>query len=69
MSRKISRYAGIPASFVRTRICLDVFAEQGLIDLRQSGRTISITLTSGGRKVDLDGSRIIMRLKQLKAGD
>ena len=69
MSRKISRYAGIPASFVRTKICLDVFAEQGLIRLRQSGQTIHITLTSGGRKVDLEDSRIIMRLKQLKAGD
>ncbi len=69
MSRKISRYAGIPASFVRTKICLDVFAEQGLIDLRQTGRTVHITLTSGGRKVNLDGSRILMRLKQLKAGD
>ena len=69
MSRKISRYAGIPASYVRTKICLDVFAEQGLIDLRQTGRTVHITLTSGGRKVDLEDSRIIMRLKQLKAGD
>ncbi|MCI8525694.1 MAG: single-stranded-DNA-specific exonuclease RecJ [Oscillospiraceae bacterium] len=69
MSRKISRYAGIPASFVRTQICLDVFAEQGLISLRQTGRTIHITLTSGGRKADLDASRILMRLKQQKAGD
>ncbi len=69
MSRKISRYAGIPASFVRTKICLDVFAEQGLIRLRQTGRTVQITLTAGKRKVDLDDSRIIMRLKQLKAGD
>ena len=69
MSRKISRYAGIPASYVRTKICLDVFAERGLIDLRQTGRTVHITLTSGGRKVDLDDSRIIMRLKKLKAGD
>ena len=69
MSRKISRYAGIPASFARTRICLDVFAEQGLIDLRQRGRTVQITLTSGGRKVNLDASRILTRLRQLKAGD
>lgn len=69
MSRKIARYAGIPASFVRTKICLDVFAEQGLIDLRQTGQTIHITLMSGNRKVNLDDSRIILRLKQLKAGD
>ena len=69
MSRKISRFAGIPASFVRTKICLDVFAEQGLIALRQSGQTIHITLTSAGRKADLDASRILMRLKQRKAGD
>lgn len=69
MCRKISRSSGIPASFVRTRVCLDVFAEQGLISLQQQGQAIHITLTPDGRKVDLDESRIIMRLKKFKAGD
>lgn len=69
MSRKISRCAGIPASLMRTKICLDVFAEQGLITLREQGQAIQITLTADGRKVDLDGSRILGRLKQQKAGD
>ena len=33
LSRKIARSAGLPVSFVRTRICLDVLAERGLIQL------------------------------------
>jgi len=69
MCRKISRSTGVPASLLRTRICLDVFAEQGLISLQQQGQSVRITLTSDGRKVDLDESRILIRLRKFKAGD
>ncbi len=69
MSRRISRRAGIPESLIRTRICLDVFAEQGLIELRQSGHTLEITLTSDGHKVDLNASTILIRLRELQGGE
>jgi len=69
MCRQISRCSGIPASFLRTRICLDVFAEQGLISMQQQGQAVHITLTSDGRKIDLDESRILSRLRKFKAGD
>jgi len=69
MSRSISLRTGVPASSARTRVCLDVFAEQGLIDLRPAGRALRITLTSDGHKVDLEKSGIVMRLKRIKAGE
>lgn len=68
LSRKISRYANIPASVMRTRICLDVFAEQGLIQLEELGQTLAITIINPGHKVDLEKSAILMNLKQRKAG-
>ena len=36
MSRKIIRASGVPVTMTRARICLDVFAEQGLIALRRA---------------------------------
>ncbi len=69
LSRKVSRYAGTPCRPGRTRICLDVFHELGLLSLSEHQRLLHITLTSDGRKVDLDQSAIIRRLKEQKAGD
>ncbi|MFI3312791.1 MAG: single-stranded-DNA-specific exonuclease RecJ [Eubacteriales bacterium] len=68
LSRKISRFAGIPASGMRTRICLDVFAEQQLIALEELGHTLHITLLNPKQKVDLEQSAILRQLKQRKAG-
>ena len=69
LREKLSRYAGVPASMIRMKICLDVFAEQGLIALEHRAQRLSITLTAQGRKVDLEESRILRRLKEKKAGD
>ncbi len=68
LSRKISRFAGIPASSMRTRICLDVFAEQGLIALEELGHNLRITLHNPKHKADLEQSSILQELKQRKAG-
>ena len=69
LREKLSRYAGVPASMIRMELCLDVFAEQGLIALEHRAQRLSITLTAQGRKVDLEESRILRRLKEKKAGD
>jgi single-stranded-DNA-specific exonuclease len=69
LSRKIARTAGLPASSSRTRICLDVFREQGLIRLELRPKSLRITLTADGRKVDLGSSDILIHLKELKAGE
>ena len=68
LSRKVARFAAIPCSAGRTRICLDVFAEQGLIRLVQRPKHIYIQLTHEGRKADLDSSPILIHLKKQKAG-
>ena len=54
----------MPCSFVRTRVCLDVLAERGLIHLDSGSGTISIRLTPGPGKVDLERSAIMIRLKK-----
>ena len=45
LSRKIARSAGMPVSFVRTRICLDVLAERGLIRMESGQHALVIHLT------------------------
>ncbi len=69
LARKVSHCAGIPASPMRTRICLDVFCERGLIDLRTRRQEVHIRLTNDGRKVDLNSSSIMIHLKELSRGD
>lgn len=66
LARKIARAGGTPMSLGRIRICLDVFAEQKLIDLQCSPRCFTIRLTTDGRKVDLDSSPIIQALRAAK---
>ena len=53
----------------RIRICLDVFDELGLLTLEEHQRLLQVTLTSDGRKVDLDQSGIIQSLKSRTAGE
>ena len=69
LSRKIARSANLPCSFVRTRVCLDVLAERGLIELDVSPKNVYIKLTPGQNKVDLSGSEILLRLHRKKEGD
>ena len=66
LARKISRVGGGALRLSRIRVCLDVFAEQKLIDLHCSPRYYTIRLTSDGRKVDLDNSPIIKALRAAK---
>ncbi len=64
LSRKISRSAGIPVSFIRTKVCLDVLEERGLIQMEQGPHAVYIKLTPRPEKVDLQNSAIILRLKR-----
>ena len=69
LSRKIARYAGVPCSPGRLRVCLDVFRERGLLSFEASHGRVQILLSNPTRKVNLDQSPIIIKLKQQKAGD
>ena len=68
MSRKIARAAAGTLTLGKTRICLDVFAELGLIELRACGRCYQIRITTDGQKVNLDASPIVMRLRAARSG-
>ncbi len=63
MSREIARYAGLPCSLLRLRICLDVFSEQGLIAMSRSRSVLNIRLTAQGKKADLETSRILLGIR------
>ena len=65
LSRGVSARAGTVEQPARTQLCLDVFAERGLIQLRRAGRRVQITLTSDGTKVDLERSEILIRLRHM----
>ena len=50
-------------------VCLDVFQEQGLLQMEQRPKLLVIHLTSDGKKVDLEQSPTLQHLKErLKAG-
>ena len=66
MGRKIARSAAQSLTLGKARICLDVFAEQGLIELDACRRCYRIRITTDGRKVDLDASPIVRALRAAK---
>ena len=68
LSRKITRFSGMPCSPGRLRICLDVFRERGLLSVESSHGRVHIILSEPANKVDLDRSPIIIKLKQQKGG-
>ena len=68
LSRKILRSTNTALTMAKTRICLDVFAEQGLIDLRKQAGHFRIRITNSGQKVDLSTSSIIKELKRKQSG-
>ena len=70
MGRKIARNAlcgaGASLTLSKTRICLDVFAELGLIQLRTERHCCHIRITTDGSKVDLNQSGIVQRLRSAR---
>ena len=51
LSRKIARYAAAPCCPGKTWVCLEVFAEQGLLVLEQRPRMLRIRLTRAKRSI------------------
>ncbi len=66
MTRKLGRSTGESLTPGKTRVCLAVFAEQGLICMKRCPRYLSIELTADDRKVDLNTSPIVQRLRRLR---
>ena len=51
--------------FLRTAACLDIFAERGLLTLERSSETLTLRLTSGGKKVSLEDSPHLSYLHEI----
>lgn len=69
LSRKIARYSNQRIGILKTRVCLDVFAEQGLISLEERRSCLTIIVHNPREKVDLTQSSILRDLVKQKAGD
>ncbi len=69
LARKISRFGHHPCSAGQLCICLEVFAEQGLLRLHRRKSHVHITICAGAPKADLSQSAILSRLKNQKAGE
>ena len=69
LSRKVSRYAGFDMRPGKVWMCLQVFKERGLLHCQDDREDLAIRLCPGEKKVDLEQSPVLIRLKQQKAGE
>ncbi len=66
LCRKIVRWSGEPLSLGRMLTCLDIFADVGLLETRHLHKYISIRLTPGTGKADLNQSQTMQLLLHRK---
>ena len=66
LCRKIVRWSGTPLSLGSLLLCLDIFADVGLLQTQRLRKHITIRLTPGQNKADLNTSRTMQKLLQLK---
>ena len=66
LCRKIVRWSGSALSLGRMLVCLDIFCDVGLIQLQRMHKYISIRLTPGAGKADLNQSQTMQHLLQMK---
>ncbi len=65
IARGMARASGRREAVVRTQLCLDVFAERGLIQVQRRQDSLTISLNPVEGKVDLDASHILLRLRRM----
>jgi single-stranded-DNA-specific exonuclease len=65
LARKIARTFGIRETYTRTRVCLDVMHERGLISLSAETDHLRIRIQPISGKVDLEASYIMQQLHRL----
>ena len=66
LCRKIVRWSGLPMSLGQLLTCLDIFTDVALLRLHQHHKYITIHLTAGPGKADLNASQTMQRLLQAK---
>ena len=66
LCRKIVRWTGKPMSLGQLSICLDIFRDVGLLEITRLHKYITIRLTPGTEKADLNTSKTMQRLLRAK---
>ena len=66
LCRKIVRWSGKPLSLGHLMTCLDIFRDVELLQIRREHKYITIRLTPGPQKADLNDSQTLQRLLQAK---
>ena len=66
LCRKIVRWSSAPLHLGQLMTCLDIFSEVGLLQYARQHKALSITLTSGNQKADLNNSATMQILQRMK---
>ena len=66
LCRKIVRWSGTPLNLGQLMTCLDIFSDVGLLQAQRQHKYISITITAGNRKADLNTSATMQILQRTK---
>lgn len=66
LCRKIVRRTGMPLSLGQMMTCLDIFRDVGLLEIHRLHKYITIRLTPGTEKADLNKSKTMQRLLRAK---
>ena len=66
LCRKIVRWTGKPMSLGQMMTCLDIFRDVGLLETQRLHKTISIRLTPGSEKADINASQTMQLLLRVK---
>lgn len=66
LCRKLVRWSGVPLSLGKLMICLDIFADVGLVELQWSHKYIDIRVIPAQEKADLAQSLTMQRLSAAK---
>lgn len=63
--RSLAAVLGGPDPFLRTALCLEVFAERDLLKICRGGDQVRLQLTGQGKKVDLESSAYLQQLRDI----
>ncbi len=66
LCRKIVRWTGKPLSLGQMMTCLDIFRDVGLMEITRQHKYMTIRLTPGESKADLNTSQTMQRLRKAK---
>ncbi len=66
LCRKIVRWTGRPMNLGQLLTCLDIFQDVGLLEVRRMHKSLTIRLTPGSEKADLNASQTMQRLLRAK---